>query len=859
MEARTAENIAAGMAPEEAAREARMRFGNARSVREDCREARGVSWGESLWQDLRFGLRMLRKEPGFTIVAALTLGLGIGANAAIFSMLKPLLYHSLPYPDGDRLVRVYRTAPQSQSWEHSRADFLDHREQNHVFSFLAAYMWEGFNFSPPGLTPERLTAVHVTADFFPMLGIRPALGRVFSREEMDGDQVTVLSHKFWESHLNGDTNAVGQTLRFDGEPVRIIGVMPASFDFPILWGHPDVWRPLLISASEREDRENRFLNIIGRLKPGVPLSTARADMSALAGRLARDYPQYDGGTGLRVVTLEDSLQPDAINWLWFLLCLTSFVLLIACANLANLQLARTARRLRELAVRAAFGATRNRLLRQLLTESLLISIFGAALGLLFAWWCDALMASNLEAGFKTALDSNVILFALASCVVTTIAFGAAPAWLAVHADLNEKLKETVRGATHSRSQQRIQQLLIVGEVALVLMLLTGASSILQILHRFGRIDPGWDMHGLLTANVTVSKAKYSTDESRFTFFRQLEELAATLPGVQSASFATDIPLVRYWNTQPLLLGGQPVPPRREIPLASCPTVGADYFRTFGIPLREGRPFTPDDKLDRPLVVLVNESLARRFWPGQSAIGKKLTIGDPTNPQWREIVGVVGNVRFPADADPPETFFHVYRPWTQDDLTSGGIIVLRTSDRPDSTAIALRNALAKLDPDLPLNSVRTVRQAIDYMMRGIYRLASLLGAFGALGLALSTVGIYGVTSYSMARRTVEIGVRMALGARRPDVLWLVLRQGLKLGALGALLGLGGAFAVMRIIAAMIPSGSPMCDPSTFFSVPVSGWVLALSAAAILIIVTLLACYFPARRAANVNPMAALRSE
>jgi hypothetical protein len=227
MEARTAENIAAGMAPEEAAREARMRFGNARSVREDCREARGVSWGESLWQDLRFGLRMLRKEPGFTIVAALTLGLGIGANAAIFSMLKPLLYHSLPYPDGDRLVRVYRTAPQSQSWEHSRADFLDHREQNHVFSFLAAYMWEGFNFSPPGLTPERLTAVHVTADFFPMLGIRPALGRVFSREEMDGDQVTVLSHKFWESHLNGDTNAVGQTLRFDGEPVRIIGVMPA--------------------------------------------------------------------------------------------------------------------------------------------------------------------------------------------------------------------------------------------------------------------------------------------------------------------------------------------------------------------------------------------------------------------------------------------------------------------------------------------------------------------------------------------------------------------------------------------------------------------------------------------------------
>ena len=832
------------------------------SIREECRAVRGASLGESIGQDLRLGLRMLRKNPGFTAVAALTLGLGIGANAAMFSLLKAHLFHALPYPDPGSLVRVYRTSPQSQTWPHSRADFLDYHAQNHVFGSLAAYIWEGLNFGAAGRTPERLTALRVTADFFPMLGVQPVLGRVFAREEIETgrNQMTVLSHAFWKSHFAGDTNVIGRILRFDGEPVSVIGVMPAKFDFPMLWGLPEVWRPLVMTAEERTDRGNRFLNLIGRLKPGVSLKEARADLGALWGRMARDYPQYDGGSGLRVLALAQSLEADGDGRVYgFLLGLTSFVLLIACANLANLQLARTTLRSRELAVRAALGAARVRLMRQLLTESLLISALSGALGLLFAGWCDAIVASSLEAGFQTALDFHVVLFALASCVVTTIIFGAVPAWLAVRADLNEKLKETVRGAMSAGSRPRLQHLLIIGEAALVLMLLTGAGAAIHTLQRFARLDPGWDPDGLVTAQVSVSRAKYPSGERRLAFFQQVEDRAAALPGVLSASFATDIPMVQFWNDQPFQIDGQPPVARREMPLASCPTVGAAYFQTLRIALREGRRFTADDKLDRPLVVIVNESLARRFWPGQSALGKRLSLGDPATPQWREIVGVVNDVRFPADGDKPRTPLHVYRPWAQDDIADGGTVVLRTAGAPESAMTALRRAVAELDPETPLYYVSTVRQTLDSMMRGTYRVVGLLGAFGVLGLVLAAVGVYGVTSYSMARRTGEIGIRMALGAQKPDVLWLVLRQGLSLGLLGALLGMGGAFAVLRFMDAIIPAGSPTRDPVTLLSVPVSGWVVALTTAAVLVAVTLLACYLPARRAAGVNPMTALRCE
>lgn len=862
IEARTAENMAAGMTQEEAERDARKRFGNKQSVREDCRDVRGASFGQTLLQDVKFGLRILWKDLGFTTVAALTLGLGIGANSTMFSMLKPLLFFTLPYPEPEDLVRVHRTSPQSQTWSHSRADFLDYRKQNHVFSTLVAYMWEGFNYNALGQTSKRLTAVCVSADFFPMIGIQPLLGRGFSKEEHESGAhlVTVLSHSFWMSQFLGDTNVIGRKVRFDDETFTVIGVLPEKFDFPILWGQPDVWRPFVITAEEKEDRENRFLSVIGRLKRDVSLSEARADMNALSARIAKDFPQYDGGSGVRVVPLAQSFQVSAQKQgLWFLLCLTGFVLLIACVNLANLQLARTTRRLRELAVRAAFGASRKRLVRQLLTESLLISILGGVLGILFASWCYSLVANSLEMAYKTVVDFQVILFTLASCIVTTLVFGAAPAWLAVRTDLNEKLKETVRGATSTCSQQRLLKLLIISEVALVLVLLAGAGCTLQLLQRFSKLDPGWQTGGLLTVPISPSKAKYSNCEQRLAFLQQIEDRVAALPGVKAVSFTTDIPIMQYWNTQPLRINGQPAPARRDMPLASCPTVGAGFFQTLRISLREGRFFSPNDKLDKPPVVIINECLARHFWPGQSPLGKRISIGDPTNLQWREIVGVVNDAGFPADIDKPETKYQVYRPWAQDDIALGGRLVLRITDKPESITSALRQTLVELDPELPLYSVRTVRQMIDSMMRGNYQVARLLGAFGILGLVLATVGIYGVTSYSMARRTAEIGIRMALGAQQPDILWMLLRQGLKLGLAGTLVGLGGAFAVMRILVAIIPEGSPALDPVTLLSVPVSGWLMALAAGGVLMGVTLLACYLPARHAAVMNPLTALRSE
>ena len=627
---------------------------------------------QALWGDIGFGLRTLRKNPGFTVVAVLTLGLGVGANTAMFGVLRPLVCPSLPYADAERLVRVYRTSPQAQYLSHSRADFVDFREQNQVFSRLAAYLWAGFNFGEAGHPAKRLSAVHATADFFPILGIQPLLGRVFTEEDTQPgrDRVAVLSYAFWMSQLGGDTNVIGRTLRFDAEPVAVIGVMPAVFDFPMLFGNVEAWRPFPMTFDERGDRENRFLNLIGRLKPDVSCGQAQAEMAVLAARLGQNHPLHDGGCGVRLVRLPDSFVGDLQRRAtWFLFGLTSFVLLIACANLANLQLARNTRRSRELAVRAALGAGRWRLLRQLLTESILISLLGGALGLLFAAWCGAILASSVDFGFKMASNFRVVLFLLVCCLVTVVAFGTAPAWLAARADVNLRLKESFRGQTGSRGQRRFQLGLIVGEVALAFMLLAGAGGTMSILQRFARLDPGWKVDGLLTAEVSVPGNKYPP-ERRLVLFRQLEERLAGLPSVLSASLTSDLPIVAYWNTQPLQLNDRPVPSRSSMPLASCPTVGADYFRTLGISLREGRFFNTSDQLDRPAVVIINETMARQFWPAHDALGKRITIGDPNNPQWMEIVGIVDDVRFPADVVKPETHLQVYRPWMQDTIATG---------------------------------------------------------------------------------------------------------------------------------------------------------------------------------------------
>jgi putative ABC transport system permease protein len=862
IEMRMQEKIAAGMKPDEARYAALRQFGWVESTKERCREQRGLNWIEGLVHDLRYGARMLWKRPGMTLVAALTFALGIGVNTSMFSLLNPLLVHRVPCPKPEELVRVYRISPQSQDSNHSLADFLDHREQNHVFEPLAAYHAEGANLGADGQAAERVTAIHATERFFEMLGIHPTLGRVFTAEEsLPGhDRVAVLSHRFWTSQFAGDTNIVGRAMRLDGEPCVVIGVMPATFEFPVLWGEPELWRPFVIKSEEREDRDNRYLSVIGRLKSGVCLAQAQSEMTLIATRLQQDHPHYAAGSGLRLMTLEDSFRPaGGRRSTFFLLGLTSCILLIACANLANLQLASLNGRSRELTVRAALGARRQRLVRQLLTESILISLLGGILGLVFASFCNEILSKQFGTGLNAVLEFHVIAFALICCLLITIAFGTVPAWFAAHVDINETLKESVRGATGSRSQRRLQNLLIITEIALTLMLLTGAGTTIRLLQRFTGLDPGWRVDGLLTADVALPRNKYPSPEQRNAFWTQLEERLGALPGVERAAFSDDLPITSFWNTRPLRIEDRVAPLPGAAPLVSCPTVSPAFFQTLGIDLLQGRFFESGDKLGRPTVAIINRTMGRHFWPDQSPVGKRISIGDPANPQWMEIVGVVGDVGFPADAGVPDTRWQVYRPKGQDEIGTGAMVIVRTSAASGPTADALRRAVSELDPDLPVYSVTTVRQSIDGRMRSNYLILALLGAFGMLGLILAAIGVFGVTSYATVRRTREIGIRMAFGAQARTILTLFLYQGVRPGLIGAALGLGGSIAVMRFLDSLIPSGSPMRDPATLAGLPISGWAVALNAAFVLVVVTLLASYLPARRAAKVDPIRALSYE
>lgn len=799
-------------------------------------------------QDLRYGLRMLLKNPGFTVVAVLTLALGIGANTAMFSVLNTYLFRALPYADSDRLVRIFRTSPHSQSWPHSQGNFFDQHDKNDVFELMAAYNSIRPNLADPGEPPERLQAIAATADFFPALATQPALGRVFTTEEHEpgADRVAVLSDRFWKSHFGGDPNVLGRTMRLDGQDVTVIGVMPAQFEHPLLWGTVDLWRPLAFNAEQRRDRRNNYLRSLGRLKPGISIAQAENAMVVLADNLATEHPE-NTGESLRLEPLHRSTS-DAIGRkvMWFTFGLAGFVLLIACANLANLQLVRTAARLREYAVRAALGAGRGRLLRQSLTESLAVSLIGGALSILLALACVEFISRRLFSelpGAKVTLDLRVFGFALLTSLFTGLVFGTVPALLASRTDVNQALRQNVRGSVGA-SHQRLRHALILGEVAFAMVLLTGAGLFLRGLQRFGRIDPGWRVDGLLTAQISLQGANYSTPPKRNAFFQQLEERLRALP-VQQASISGSQPIWGFNSSGSFRVEGEPEPEPGKWPEIFFEPVTPQYFEAFGIRLLEGRVFGYTDDADRPPVIIINEATAKRFWPSQSAVGKR--IGRPgQDPGWMEVVGVVNDVSFPANLGEPYTRFQAYRPMVQSPW-GGGFIALRTSAPPEALANSLRAAVAELDPTQPVHRIRTARNLVDQGMGSISLLGTLLGAFAALGLALAAIGIYGVTSYSVAQRTGEIGIRMALGAQRRDVLWLVVSKGTWFSLLGAGLGFGGGYVVARLLEAALPT-LPTHDPVTFVTITLA-----------LVGVSLLACYLPARRATTVDPMVALRHE
>jgi predicted permease len=682
------------------------------------------------------------------------------------------------------------------------------------------------------------------------LAVPPVLGRVFtSEDDQPGNhRVAVISYRFWQRRFAGDTNVLSRTLFLDGETLTIIGVMPPGFG-QRLCSSVDVWKPFGWTAEERDNRGSHWLTEIDRLKPGVSIRQAQAEMNALAASLAKAFPDVNAGIGLRVVALlESTTEGTGRRVLWLAFGLTAFVLFIACANLANLQLARIVTRARELAVRAALGAGRGRLAWEVMKESLALSLVGGGAGILLALITNRMLSRYIsgivEETLNLPLNAMVLLFALGCAVLTTLLFGTAPACLATRVDVNSALKQYSRGSTAGRRHHRLRQALIVGEVALALVLVSGAGLFIRGLARLHQLDPGWQMDNLLTAQLALSSGKYESRNARDNFVRELEERLTTLPGVRKAGLSAMTP---FWGFSSRYLGveGRPVPPAGQYPLIYYETVSPGYFDAMGMVLKEGRPFNAQDNTNRPPVVIINESMARHFWPNQSALGKRINDGDYSEP-WQEIVGVVNDIRFPAKFGSADTPFQTYRPLAQMSQRWLGM-ELRIGGAAEPVATAVRRMVGEIDPELSVVEMRLARETLSRSLGSVALMGRLLGAFAVLGVVLAAVGIYGVISYSVAQRTSEFGLRMALGAQRSGVLWLVIKQGCVLSVAGILLGLGGALAVARVLMSAAPE-IPTRDP---------GMIMLL--AVLLIVIAIIACWIPARRATQVNPMEVMRGD
>jgi predicted permease len=802
-----------------------------------------------LGQDLRYAARSLRRAPAFAAVAIITLALGIGANTAMFSVLNTYLFRPLPYQESERLVQVFRTSIHSDSWPHSAANFIDFRARNDVFSEMVTYNGTTPVLVRDGQPAERLQGLLVSGHFFAALGVPPALGRVFSNEEdqPNMNDVLVLSERAWRNRFGADPSLIGRSLQLDGRSVQVIGVMPAAFEHPILWQSVDFWRPIAFRPEERTNRGNNYLRAFARLKPGVDIDSAQRSMQALAANLSRETSS-NANESLRLAPLQRSASSAVSRTvMWFTFGLAGIVLLIACANLANLQLVRSAARTREHSVRAALGAKRGRLLRQSMTESLVIACLGGVLSLLLAYGAIGFINSRLFAslpGASVPVDFTVFGFAFFVSLFTGVLFGTVPAWLASRPDVNLVLKESPRGST-SGSHHRLRYALIVGEVAFAVILLAGAGLFLRGLQRFESLDPGWRPDGLLTGQLGLQGNRYLAPDQRMLFFNQLEERLRSIPGVQRVALSNSMPIWGFNSSGGVFIEGQPEPEQGKLPEVFFDQVSHGYFETLGLRLIAGRTFESTDVFGNTDVVIINDTMARRFWPNENPIGKRIrrTFNPPT---WLEVVGVVSDISFPANLAEPYTRLQAFRPLTQIAVPFVNVTV-RAAGAPDTLAQPMRQVLADLDPNLALHRVRTARGLVNEGLGNVSLLGTLLGSFAVLGLALAAIGIYGVTSYSVVQRTSELGIRMALGAQARDVLWLILSTGAGVIALGALIGSTGAIAVSRLLAATIPT-LPTRDP-----VALAGLVLFL------VVIALVACFVPAGRATRVDPLVALRHD
>ena len=851
------ENIKAGMSPQEAREKAMRSFGNVNRAVDAAYDVKGGGLLETLSQDIRYGLRMLVKHKAFTSIAVITLALGIGANTAIFSVVNELLLRPLPYRDAERIVTLWEVTPNGRHQNSvSRANFRAWRDQNTSYQYIAAFSDQRLNLTGDG-EPEELSVQFASSEFFKVLGIEPILGRTFLPEddEPGTPNVVVLTHGLWQRRFGGQPGLVGQPITLNGVKFTVIGVMPPNFQFHIKQrsgtGRPaELWTILSMQTGPGVNERGRYLGGVARLKDGVTVDYAGNELRTIATRTSDEVPEFNKNYSAEVLPLREQFFGNVRRPLWLMLGAVGFVLLIACANVANLLLSLATSREKEIAVRAALGARRVRIVRQLLTESLLLALLGSVLGLGLAWLgIKALVAIsprdlvNLQ---TVGLNVTVLLWTLGVSMLTGIIFGLAPALHISRLNLNDSLKEGGKSESGQASgSRRLRNALVVSEIALAVVLLASAGLLIRSFVHLQRVDAGFNTDNVLTMVVRLPEARYREDPQLVAFFSQALEKIRHLPTVNSAGMVNHLPLYGgLGSSTAFKILGRPEPPPGQGPGTDVRVVDAGYFPTMGIPLLRGRNFSDLELKEARHVILINEALAREHFPNEDPIGKRLDVAMFETPQPAEIIGIVGNVRYDSLVD--ESPAAVYFP--HPDLAySFMTLVIRTDGDPAAVAPAIQREIRSLDPNQPVSDVRTMNQVMaDWVSRSRFN-TLLLGIFAGLATLLSAVGIFGVMNYSVALRTREIGLRLAVGAQPRQVLILILKQGLLLTIVGVVVGLAAAFALTRLLSGLL-FGVTAVDATTFASISV-----------LLVIVSLLACYLPARRAMRIDPLTALRYE
>jgi putative ABC transport system permease protein len=837
-------------------------------------ERKGGTRMESLLQDLRYGARMLMKQPGFTLIAALTLALGIGANTAIFSVVDATLLRPLPYPESERLVMLWSTSktPTGRRMVSCVPDYREWRDRNQVFAGLGAFWYGDFNLTSDGQNAERVQGAFVTTNFFSVLGVTPALGRGLQAadEQFGQHQVVLLSHELWQRRYGGDPQLVGRGIKLGGVTYTVVGVMPQGMAFLDNSPRPELWTPLSFAAGENmATRNNYFLRLVGRLRPGVSLEQAQADVGAIAERMKTEFGEVSG----TVVSLREQLIGNVRRGLLVLLGAVAFVLLVACVNVANLLLARAASREREFAVRAALGASRARIIRQLLIESIPLGLLGGGAGLLLAYWGLTLMRSLLPSSLPRhntiSIDGRVLGFTLLASGLTVMVFGLLPAFQTARDGVREALNEGARGGTAGRRRSRLRDALVVMEMALALVLLVGAGLMLRSFARLQQVDTGFSASNVLTMRIPLPEAKYpippgpnAPPPAGLHFFNQLLERVKALPGVESASVTSMLPLGAGSGLgKRFSVEGHPLPSSLDqVPGVQLALVSPDYFNTLGITVRRGRGFTTYDRAEAQQVAVINETLAQRSFPNEDPLGKTIWLGPPESmlpaairsPEnrfvRRTIVGVIANVKSGnLDTAAGSEVYVSLEQYRGDIWFNAMMLAVRSPLQADSLTGAIREQVSALDRDQPITGIATMEERLSRRLSEPRFSTLLLGLFAGIAVLLAAIGIYGVMSYAVTQRLHEIGIRMALGAARRDVLRLVIGQGMKRALLGIGIGLAGALALTRLMQQLL-FGVSATDPLTFAGVAL---LLALAA--------LLACWLPARRATKVDPLTALRHE